>query len=63
MAAREPDRWPGKQRLIAHARSLADVIPTLEGVELVLDTEGRDAEAVAAEVYRAMESAGLIEAQ
>jgi chloramphenicol 3-O-phosphotransferase len=56
---REPDRWPGKARLIAHARTLATMIPRLDGVDLMLDTSGRDAEAVAGEVYARMRLGGL----
>jgi chloramphenicol 3-O-phosphotransferase len=48
--AREPERWAGREALAAHARGLADAIPVLPGVDLVLDTDGRDAEAVAAEL-------------
>jgi hypothetical protein len=29
IAAREPDAWPGKQRLIDHARMLAHSIPAI----------------------------------
>jgi gluconate kinase len=60
LAAREPDRWPGKQPLIAHARALADVIPRLEGIDIVLDSVGADDEAIAALIYEAMESGGLL---
>jgi broad-specificity NMP kinase len=51
---REPERWPGKQGLIAHARALADAVPALEGVDLVLDTDGSDPEEVALAVLAAM---------
>ena len=51
--AREPERWAGRSALAAHARVLAEVIPVLPGVDLVLDTDGRSAEAVAGELFEA----------
>jgi adenylate kinase family enzyme len=51
--AREPERWAGRDALAAHARVLADAIPGLPGVDLVLDTDGRSAEAVAGELFEA----------
>jgi gluconate kinase len=56
---REPDRWPGKQRLIAHARELASTIPRLRGIDRLIDTSERDAEEVALEVYAEMRINGL----
>ena len=53
MLEREPERWAGRDALAAHARELADAIPGLPGVDLVLDTDGRSAEAVAGELYEA----------
>ena len=50
---REPERWAGRDALAAHARVLADVIPALPGVDLVLDTNGRSAETVAGELLAA----------
>lgn len=58
--AREPDRWPGKQGLIAHALELAEVIPKLEGIDLVIDTGGRGPLEVAEEVYREMLARSLL---
>jgi pimeloyl-ACP methyl ester carboxylesterase len=52
LAEREPDRWPGKAGLIAHARVLAEQIPEIAGIDVILETEGRDADAVAVEVRR-----------
>jgi chloramphenicol 3-O-phosphotransferase len=57
---REPERWPGKPGLIAHARELERVIPALPGVELSIDTSGRNAEAVAREVLAAMRARELL---
>jgi hypothetical protein len=51
--AREPARWAGRGALAAHARELAEAIPRLPGVDLVLDTDGRRAEDVAAELLAA----------
>jgi adenylate kinase family enzyme len=50
---REPERWAARESLAEHAGSLADVIPGLPGVDLVLDTDGRLADDVAAELYEA----------
>jgi adenylate kinase family enzyme len=50
---REPERWAGRSALAAHARVLADVIPALPGVDVVLSTDGRSADDVAAELYEA----------
>jgi chloramphenicol 3-O-phosphotransferase len=58
--AREPDRWPGKAPLIARARHLASSTPHLPGVDLVIDTEERDAEDVAAEILQAMRRRGML---
>jgi chloramphenicol 3-O-phosphotransferase len=57
---REPERWAGREALAAHARSLASVIPALPGVDLVLDTEGRSAEAVASELLDAAVNGGWV---
>jgi adenylate kinase family enzyme len=51
--AREPERWAGREALAAQARSLAEAIPALPGVDLVLVTDGRSAEAVADELFEA----------
>ena len=51
--AREPERWAGRDALAAHARELAEAIPRLPGVDLVLDTGSRDADDVAAELFAA----------
>jgi chloramphenicol 3-O-phosphotransferase len=51
IADREPDTWPGKEPLIAHARNLARSIPALAGIDVVVSTDGRSAVEVAAEVY------------
>lgn len=59
LAEREPDRWPGKAGLIAHARELADLAPSLAGLDLAIDTSGRDAERVAGAVLAAMRRRGL----
>jgi chloramphenicol 3-O-phosphotransferase len=51
--AREPERWAGRRALAEHARELAGAIPLLPGVDLVLDTDGRAADDVAAELFAA----------
>jgi broad-specificity NMP kinase len=60
LQAREPDRWPGKAGLIAHARELAPLAAAIEGVEQAIDTAGREPEDVAREVLDAMRAAGLV---
>lgn len=59
IATREPDSWPGKAALVAHARELAEVIPRLPGIDLVLGTEDRDPGDVAAAVRRLGEEKGV----
>jgi hypothetical protein len=58
--AREPERWAGREALAEHARSLAAVIPALPGVDLVLDTDGRDEETVAGEWFEAYVNGGWV---
>jgi hypothetical protein len=53
VAAREPDAWPGKQRLIDHAGVLARSIPSIDGIDLIIDTDTREAEDVAREIREA----------
>jgi broad-specificity NMP kinase len=60
IARREPDRWPGKQDLIARARVLADTVPQVEGIDIVIDTETVDPEQVAARIRDAMKARGLL---
>ena len=54
IAKREPDHWPGKQRLIDHARVLAAAMPLIDGIDLLIDTDQRHAGDVAAEVHAAL---------
>jgi hypothetical protein len=51
IADREPDTWPGKAALIAHARKLARSIPKIAGIDAVFNTDGRAAVEVAAQVH------------
>jgi hypothetical protein len=60
VAEREPDSWPGKLALVDHARKLADEIPLLPGVEVVIGTDHRRAVEVAAEVKDLLTARGLI---
>jgi hypothetical protein len=39
--AREPEHWSGRQALADHARRLAEVIPALDGVDVVLAGDDR----------------------
>ena len=56
---REPDRWPGKKKLIAHARQLALTVPLIDGVDLLIDTDERDAADVAGEIRDAVIALGI----
>jgi thymidylate kinase len=61
VGAREPDRWPGKAALVEHARELAAVVPLLAGIDVVIETDRRAAEDVAAEVLALLGERGLLE--
>jgi hypothetical protein len=60
IADREPDSWPGKTPLIAHARELATTIPALPGLDAVLNTHGRSAVQVAAQVHEVLRDHHLL---
>lgn len=57
--AREPDAWPGKQGLIEHARQLAVTMRGLAGIDLRIDTDGREVGDVARELREALRPSGL----
>jgi chloramphenicol 3-O-phosphotransferase len=57
---REPDRWPGKAPLIAHARELAVSIPALDGIDVSIDTAGQEPEEVAALVQEELRARGML---
>ena len=57
---REPEVWAARESLAEHARELAAVIPRLPGVDLVLGTDGRGAEAVAGELFDASVNGGWV---
>jgi chloramphenicol 3-O-phosphotransferase len=59
VAEREPDFWPGKAALVEHARTLANDIPLLRRVDVVVATDRRRAEDVAGEVRELLISHGL----
>lgn len=58
--AREEDMWPGKARLIAHARQLAGSMAQLTGIDVRMNTNERDAAQIAAEVLSALKSLGIL---
>lgn len=60
VAAREPDSWPGKAALIDHARELADRIPSIAGIDVVLRTDGRERSEVAAEIKELLRIHGIV---
>ncbi len=51
--AREPEAWSGLAHLIEHTQELAATMPALNGVGLVLSTEGQRPEAVAQRIRAA----------
>jgi broad-specificity NMP kinase len=51
---REPAEWRGRNQLVEAARRLATQIPSLNGVDLHVSTEGRDARDVARELRDAL---------
>lgn len=53
IVAREPAGWSGLAQLVEHARELATTIRALDGVDLVLSTEGEQPEAVAERIRAA----------
>ena len=57
--AREPDEWPGKRKLIAHARQLASSMPQLAGIDVRVSTDDREAQ-VAAEVLSGLQNLGIL---
>lgn len=58
IGAREPDTWPGKRRLTAHSRDLAISMRNLEGIDIRIDTDGREAGDVAVELREALRPHG-----
>lgn len=60
LANREPDTWPGRVPLIAHARELAMSMPAIAGLDVVVDTDGRSAVEVAAQVRALLRDRDLI---
>jgi cytidylate kinase len=58
--AREPDTWPGKRGLMTHARELALSMPSLSAIDVVVSTERRNADEVAADVRAALRDLGLL---
>jgi hypothetical protein len=59
IGAREPDAWPGKRRLIEHARHLAVSVGNLACVDIRIDTDGREAGDIATELREALRPHGL----
>jgi thymidylate kinase len=50
VADREPDSWPWKQTLVERAQEFAQTIPSFANIDVLISTDGRCAEHVAAEV-------------
>lgn len=51
---REPEGWSGLVELLAHSRRLAATMPALDGVQLVLSTEGQRPEPGAKRIRAAL---------
>ena len=60
IGAREPDSWPGKSQLIRHARALAVSMPQLAGIDVAVNTAGRDADDVAVDIRAALRDLGVL---
>lgn len=60
LSAREPDSWPGKGSLIARARRLAEAMPSLAGLDVLIDTDERGAADVALTLHALMGTHGLL---
>lgn len=60
VAAREPDSWPGKAALVDHARVLAEQIPAIPGIDVVVSTMNRGATDVAVEIRQALREHGIL---
>jgi len=52
IVAREPESWSGLSQLVEHTRRLALSMPDLNGIDLVLSTDGRRPESVAASIRK-----------
>ncbi len=52
--AREPDTWPGKRKLMAHARGLAVSMPRLAAIDVRVTTHDRTIDEAAADVFTAL---------
>jgi hypothetical protein len=61
LQGREPDSWPGKAGLIERARSLADLVPRLAAVELVVDADRCPPASAAELIHTQMQRRGLTE--
>lgn len=60
LSAREPDSWPGKRRLIDHARVLAVSMQKLDGIDIRIGTEDREAAEVTTELREALRVRDLV---
>lgn len=61
VAEREPDSWPGKSNLVAHARVLADAIPALSRIDAQFPTADCEPSKVALEIRALLVKMGLIQ--
>lgn len=60
VAEREPDAWPGKRPLVEHAQKLADQIPSIPGIDVLIPTNDREATEVAVEVRQLLSAKGML---
>ncbi len=60
VAEREPDAWPGKRALIEHAHQLADQIPSIPQIDVIVRTDSRKVGEAAAEVRGLLSARGLV---
>jgi hypothetical protein len=62
VAEREPDSWRGKLPLVEHARKLAEDIPSVPGIDVVLPTAERQAAEVATDVKNLLSAKAILSA-
>ncbi|MBN9621401.1 MAG: hypothetical protein J0H06_00370 [Actinobacteria bacterium] len=58
--SREPNSWPGKGALIEHARELAVLVPQIDGIDLVIDTDAQSRDGVVEQILDALAAHTLL---
>ncbi len=60
VASREPDAWPGKPELVKHAAQLAEQIPSLDGIDVIVPIAGRSSSEIAGEIKQLLVAHGVL---